>query len=188
MCTDSSRPRASIWRERQGGLTLIELVIFILIISIGMAGIVAIMNITSVSATDPMRTKQALAIAESLLEEIELQAFTYCDPDDATATTATSATVGAGACTATVQTLGPTAGETRYIEPRFDNVADYHGFNMVGIVDLQNTAIAGLAGYNATVIETQAGDEIRIDVSVTGASDVVTLTGYRYRYAPRTLP
>lgn len=172
----------------QRGLTMIELVIFMIIISIGMAGILAIMNVTSVAGTDPIRTKQALAIAESLLEEIQLQAFTYCDPDDANATTAESATIGATACATTVQTLGPTAGETRYVEPRFDNVGDYHGFSMSGIFDLQNVAIAGLAGYNAIVAETQSGDEIQIDVTVTTGNIAVTLTGYRYRYAPRTLP
>ena len=57
--------------SRLRGFTLVEVLIFIVIVGIAMAGILSIMNLTSVASTDPMRDKQALAIAESLLEEIE---------------------------------------------------------------------------------------------------------------------
>ena len=36
---------------------------------------------------------------------------------------------GRGACAATVESIGP-EGETRYANPRFDNVNDYQGFCM----------------------------------------------------------
>jgi MSHA pilin protein MshD len=142
------------------------------------------MRLTTVASTDPMRDKQALAIAESLLEEIESQAFSYCDPEDANAATATTA----AGCATTPQVAGATAGESRYAEPRFDNVGDYHSFTMNGIVDIQNNAIAGLGSYNASVTEVLTGDEMRIDVTVTSGTTSITLTGYRYRFAPRTIP
>ena len=190
---------------RQHGLTLIELIMFIVIVSVGVIGILSVMNLTTGRSADPMIQKQALAIAESLLEEVELQPFTFCDPEDANAATATVAAVGANGCAAiaTVQGLGATAGQTRYVDPRFNNVGDYGsgtsgttGFTMNGIRDLTNTAIGGLENYNATVTLTEqaiggvaAADVLRIDVRVTvpGNTDI-TLTGYRFRYAPRAVP
>ncbi len=82
----------------QRGISLIELIMFIVIISVALAGILMVMNHVTRSSADPLIHKQALAIAESLLEEVELMPFTYCDPDDANAATAASAVVGAGGC------------------------------------------------------------------------------------------
>lgn len=183
MCANS-RFVSSRGRISERGFTLIETIIFIVIVGIAIVGIISLINLTTIGGADPVRTKQALAIAESLLEEVQLQAFTYCDPDDANATTATST----AACASTPQGLGPTGGETRYAEPRFDNVGDYHGFSMTGIRDIQNNLISGLGSYSATISEIQSGDEIRIDVTVTNGGTSITLTGYRYRYAPRVVP
>jgi MSHA pilin protein MshD len=179
---------------RQRGLSLIELVMFIVIVSTGIVGILSVMNLTTSRSADPMVRKQAIAIAESMLEEIELQAFTYCDPDDANALNATSA----GACATTAQGTTATAGETRYGPSFFDNVADYNNFTMNPIRDINNTVLPELANYSLTtpIAITQAGtalglannaDALRIDVTVNYGADSVTLTGYRFRYAPNAL-
>src|SRR5882762_4511878 len=73
------------------GVSLVELIVFIVIVSIGVAGVVGAMSMATRASTDPMIQKQALAIAEALLEEVQLQPFTYCDPDDTKAATAQSA-------------------------------------------------------------------------------------------------
>ncbi|TCV85215.1 type IV pilus modification PilV family protein [Sulfurirhabdus autotrophica] len=180
---------------RQKGVSLVELIMFIMIISIGVAGILSVMNVTTANSADPMVRKQAQAVAESLLEEIELQPFTYCDPDDTNAATATGAFVGAGGCATTVEAMGP-EGETRYAAPQFDNVNDYHGFTMNPIVDINNSPIAGLAGFTATVTISQAGaafslpaaDVLQIDVRVTSGNIDIPMTGYRFRYAPNAVP
>ena len=92
MCTRSSL-------QPQRGISLIELIMFIVIISVALTGILLVMNTSPRSSADPLIHKQALAIAESLLEEVELMPFTYCDPDDVNAASATSATVGgSGMC------------------------------------------------------------------------------------------
>jgi MSHA pilin protein MshD len=193
MCTIN---KAGISRRRQSGLSLIELVMFIIIVSVGVAGILSVMNVTAKSSSDPMLRKQALAIAESLLEEIQLQPFTYCDPTDANVETASGAFVGAGGCATLAEGSGPETGESRYSTTSpFNNVNDYAGaadFPMVGIRDLSNSSIAGLENYTATVtiansaIGTVPSDaSLRIDVRVTSGNTVdVTLTGYRTRYAP----
>jgi MSHA pilin protein MshD len=186
---------------RQRGMTLIELVIFIVVISVGLMGILGVLNLTTRNSANPMLLKQQVAIAESLLEEIESKPFTYCDPGDATVTTATGAFVGAGGCTATLQGIVPTTvTESRYNQgDPYDNVGDYGGFAMnSGIIDPTNTPIPALANYSATVAISQVGTTaptnvgalaaaLRIDVTIaTPGQPNFTLTGYRLRYAPNS--
>lgn len=187
MCTPEPRP------ARARGVSLIELILFILIVSVAIVGILSVLNLTAARSSDPLIRKQALAIAESLLEEVELMPFTYCDPTDANAATATS-TAG---CASLVEALGPEPGESRYSTTTpFNNVNDYHGFAMAGIRDLSNTLIAGLGAYNASVSVSNGGlglanpaEVLLIAVTVTGpGSESVTLNGYRTRYAPNALP
>ncbi len=189
----NARPRPS----RQRGLTLIELIVFIVIVSVGIVGILGVFNITSAKSSDPLVRKQALAVAEALLEEIELMPFTYCDPDDPAAATATSE----AGCTVpeSMSAPGPetSQGETRYSTTTpFDNVNDYHGFVMSGIRDLSGTAIPVLESYSASVTVTQGGlglattaDAALVAVAVTGpGNETVTLHSYRVRSAPNSLP
>ena len=172
------------------GLTMIELVVFMVVVSAALAGVLRIFLQATAASADPALARQALAVAESLLEEVQLMPFTFCDGDDANVSTATS-TAG---CAGVADALGAEAGEGRYATPQFDHVNDYHGFSMVGVTDLSNTAVAGLSGYSASVtvaaaalgsITAGSGDALRITVTVTGpGSTSVTLDGYRGRYAP----
>ena len=178
----------------QRGFTLAELVLFIAIVGIAVAGVLGAYDHAARDSGDPVVKKQALAIAESLLEEIQQMPFTYCDPDDPAAPTATTT-----ADCATVEAIGPEAGETRYSATTpFDNVNDYHGYNTAaelppGVKDITQTPIAGLGLYNATVTVANAamagvpaGEALQITVVVTAPGNVsVTIDGYRTRYAPR---
>jgi MSHA pilin protein MshD len=197
MCTKSGNCKSGL--SRQGGLSLVELIVFIVIVSVSIVGIFLVLNKATRTSADPVARKQAMAIAESLLEEIELMPFTFCDPNDANATTATGAFVGAGGCATTVEAIGPTGGETRYSATTpFDNVDDYHGFTMNsgngGIKDITNTVLPALNAYSASVSVVQeslgsitATESLRVTVTVTGPGNTtVTLDGYRTRYAPNT--
>ena len=191
------------------GISLIELVMFIVIVSIALVGILAVMNKVTSHSADPLIRKQSLAIAESLLEEVELMPFTFCDPDDASATTATSAVVGGTGCATTSEVIGTEGTEGRYTPPvppatlPFDNVSDYHGFNMAGTIsDVTNTAVPNLGGYGARITVGQSGipavgavsaipatEALGITVTVTGPDNIpVVLDGYRTRYSPRAVP
>jgi len=182
----------SVPKSRHNGFTLIELVMFIVVVGAGLAGILVGINRAVASSADPMARKQALAIAQSMLEEVALQAFTYCDPDDPNAETATSP----AGCTTTQ--AAKTAGETRFAVPQFDNVMDYNGYSMSPIVDITNSPIAGLGAYTATVlvqttalssISAASGDALLIRVTVNGPGSVTqVLEGYRTRYAPNAAP
>ncbi|MDH4285515.1 MAG: prepilin-type N-terminal cleavage/methylation domain-containing protein [Gallionellaceae bacterium] len=187
-------------RHNQRGISLIELIMFIIIVGIALAGVLLVMNRVTASSADPLVRKQALAIAESLLEEVELMPFTFCDPDDINAASAVVAAIAANGCATTVETLGPEAGEARYSATTpFDNVSDYHGFNSAtdgGIKDITGTTITALNGYSASINvsaaalpNVAAGDALLIAVTVTGPDGLpVIVEGIRTRHAPRVLP
>lgn len=199
----SNKSKSPTAHYRHIGISLVELLLFIVIIGVAVSGVLAAFRLTVQKSADPLVRKQATAIAESLLDEVQLMPFTFCDPDDANVRTATSASVGVNGCAATVEAIGPEAGESRYGTGglQFDNVNDYHGYNTStetpsGIKDITGASIPALASYNASVTVTQvslggiaAADSLRIAVTVTGPSNTtVTLEGFRTRYAPRSTP
>jgi len=146
---------------RQRGFTLIELIIFIVVVSAGMAGILSVMNVTVKSSADPMVRKQMIASAESLLEEISLAAF-----------------------------ADPAGGDTGSARNLFDDVSQYHNYaTTTGIVNKLGEAVPGLESYNyspAVAVDGAAtldGLTVKkITVSVTHGSETISLTGYRANY------
>jgi MSHA pilin protein MshD len=179
-------------RRRARGLTLIELLLFVVVIGIALSAMLGVFATSTRASADPMIRRQQLAIAESLLREVQLMPFTWCDPDlDANAALATST-----ADCSTVENLGPEGSQTRYgPSALFNNVNDYNGFTMTGIRDVTNTAVSGLSGYSASVaiaataLDTvTASDALRITVTVTAPDgNTLSLQGWRTRYAPQAL-
>lgn len=187
---------------RQKGLTLIELIVFIVIVSVALVGVLTVFNVTAKSSADPMIRKQMLAIAEAVLEEVMLQPFTWCDPDDRSAATATSATLDATAtnplqCWDAVEVLGTetVSGNTdARLSPTspLDNVSDYNGLSGI------TKGLTGAdfpAGYTASVAVAQsalngiaAAESLLITVTVTHGTDSIALEGYRTRHSPNMLP
>jgi MSHA pilin protein MshD len=111
---------------RQQGVTIIELVIFIVIVGIAAAALVQALNLASRNSTDPVRRKQAMLIAEAYMEEVQQAQFTVCNPADAHAATATIADFDANdpskcATQANVEDFGTGAAKGR----PFDNINDY---------------------------------------------------------------
>jgi MSHA pilin protein MshD len=191
-----SSPRLASCTE-QRGLTLVELVLFIAVVGIALTGVLAVYDRAVRGSADPLLRKQAVAAAESLLAEVLLQPFTWCDPQDP-ANDASAPPSAAADCTTPQDAGGPLGpappGESRgAVADPLDNIADYHGLNIgPGIVALDGTAPPELAAYSARVTVTRAGAGfglpdgavLRIDVEVTGRGEAVTLTGYRVRHSP----
>jgi MSHA pilin protein MshD len=190
-------------RHNQRGISLVELIMFIVIVSVSLAGILLVMNATTKSSADPLIHKQSLAIAESLLEEVELMPLTICDPNDVNAASA----VTSNDCTGLANgpndesklPLGPEAGEVRgSTTTPYDNVSDYNGFSMAGaaIQDIAGNPIGGLGGYTAAVAVGTTGcagiafpNALPITVTVIGSDNLpVVLDGCRTRYSPRGVP
>jgi MSHA pilin protein MshD len=193
--------RASPGRN-EGGLTLVELVLFIVVISIAVVGVLQVMSYTARYSADPQMRKQALALAEALLEEVQLLPFTSCDPEAFSADTGTCARLEISGPEPGVAAAGQAQTEARgsAIAP-FDNVNDYNGFNLLaGGTDLSGvvTAPSDYAASVTVVPETgglgPAGAQppeaqvLRITVTVTYGNDNLVLEGYRTQYAPNAYP
>ncbi len=147
----------------QRGVSLIELIIFIVIIGIALAALVAVINQVVRFSADPLVHKQALASAESLLEEIELQDFVSAS----------------GTTSAVTQNNRASA---------YHIVSDYNNFATSGIFPVSGTApVTGLEGYNAkvAVADSALGGVSAVLITVTvgppqGAA--VQISGYRTAY------
>ena len=146
---------------RERGFTLVELIIFIVVLSVGLAGILLVMNTVVKSSADPMIRKQTLAVAESLLEEILLKDYS-----------------------------NPAGGYTGAVRAQFDDVSDYAGYSSSGgIVDMLGAPVVGLSAYNISPPVTVASttdlggvSAQKITVFVTGPAGTISLLGYRGNY------
>lgn len=151
MCIKKTPSRQS----NQRGLTLVELILFIVIVSVALAGVLTVLNIAARSSVDPMVTKQMMAIAEALLEEVQMKAFTYCDPNDANAATAADTT----GCASIVEQMGIPGSEatqtrTSATNP-FNNVNDYYvaatGYLLASPIGDITSTFTAPAGYSARI-------------------------------------
>ena len=144
-------------KRQHRGFTLIEVIIFIVVVGAGLAGILSVSTNAVKSSADPMVRKQAMALADSILEEI-LQKD-YDDPDG---------------LPNTVETMG---------RSEWDDVDDYNSKTKADFADWPATlgsytvdifvaAPAPLGGVNAK----------RITVTVTGGNNSIAMTGYRTQY------
>ncbi len=149
-------------RRRHSGFTLIEVIIFIVVVGAGMAGILSVMNTVVKSSADPLVRKQALAIADSIMEEILQKAFS--DPDS-------------------------TGSETT--RSTMDDVSDYDGktqtlFNSASPggwpAALDGYSVAIAVTTDTTVVGTAALPAKQITVTVGRGSESVVVVGYRGNY------
>ena len=121
---------SNLRRRKSRGLSLVELVVFIVIVSVAVAGIIGVITVTTQSSADPMVRKQALAIAEAVLEEVQLQPFTLCDADDSSGGTLAIGTIASASATGNNLTV------------------DVTGVNLSG-----RNAVVVFVGYNYSALE-----------------------------------
>lgn len=139
--------RPACRRQRsERGVTLVELIVALLLAGAVLGSIWSAWTLMGSRSSDPLVARQQLAIAQSLLREIELQ------PLPGTASAAA------------------TPGRTGYA-----SIADYHGLTMNGISDAEGQAVPGLEAYGASVTVAQqaldgvpSSDGWWIAVQVTG--------------------
>jgi len=151
----------SLTHRCERGMTLVELIVAMVIVSVALGGVLAVMNFTTSHSADAVLQLQSVAIAEAYMEEITLK--NYSDPDS--------------------------DGETN--RALFDDVDDYNGLSDAGAHDQNGHLINGLASYsvNVSVIPQNYGPTgmtvagLKIVVTVTDpGGEQLTLTGYRAGY------
>lgn len=161
---DKNQPPVFCLLPSERGISLIELIMFIVIVSVALAGVVLVLNTTTKYSADPLIHKQALTVAESLLEEVELQDFL----DN-----------------------GFSGPYTQANRANFDDVMDYNGFATTGIYPANGTvAVSGLQNYNVSVAVSAvnwgnipSASAVQITVAVTDPmGQAVSAIGYRVAY------
>ena len=166
------------YKRYQSGISLIELVIFIVILSVALTGITLIYINTTRYSADPMVRIRSIELAQSTLEEILLKAY-----DDST-------TVGGGcvrfpsgssrcpvsnpdATSQTAAIFGAEASEAN--RTLFDDVDDFHNLSYCGTGGTAHTSCSNacntMVDESGTNIATEyAGFGICIRVSFAGGA------------------
>ncbi len=178
--------------RRLGGFTLIETIVFLLVVGIGVAGLLSAMSTAIRFSADPLPQKQALALAESLIEEITSAGFTFCQPQDQNFLSATNtAQCSAGMA----EGVKPDGAETRPYDNVNDYVEKFGEQKEIAATDL-SSGIAAPNGYRAWVTISEFGiagisptESLLVNVLVTGPNNTrISLDGFRTRHAPRVSP
>ena len=164
-------------RRAQRGLTLIELIIYIVVVLVGLAGVLTVLDTTVRGGADPVVRKQALALAEAMLEEVLSKSYQN-DPADPGNV---SDTLG---CTLNSPSTGPQCRlNTPVDRANYNDVDDYNTWNQVGNVQAIGTAPAALSAYAVAVTVGSAvvnGVTLKtVTVTVTRGAETVTLQGWR---------
>ncbi len=190
-------------RDNNSGFSLIEVVISIVILSIGVTGFITLVFNTTKNSVDPLVRQQGNAIARAYMEEIMLNQF--CEPGfdpDGDGLNECSSTTGGEGCTEaacanlSTNTCGGQfeAGGAETGRSVFDDVCDYNGLNDVGARDQTGGGvISGLEAYtvDVTVDDTATlnglnganGQVVRIDVTVSHTSGAtMELSGYKTNF------
>ncbi|MDX1455138.1 MAG: type II secretion system protein [Gammaproteobacteria bacterium] len=145
---------------RQQGYSFIELIMSIVVLGIVLSGAVLLFSTAVGSSADPLRRHQAIALAESYLDEILSRRFVDPDGTDGEASRAS-----------------------------YDDVDDYANIVSQAPALSNGNPVASLSDYLVTVSVTNealggiaAGNVYRVDVTVAYDNTSITLSGYRTNY------
>lgn len=148
--------------RRASEFTLVEMIVAIVIISVGLAGVLLAFGTTVRSSADPMLRKQMLSIAEEMMEEILLKPYS--------ATNRPGTIIGCNRSAA-------------------DDIGDYAAYASQPVCDIDGVAVAGLEGYAVSVsVEAASLGAVvagvrKITVHVVRGAESLSLTGWRADYA-----
>lgn len=149
---------------RAQGITLIETLMFIVVVSIALTSLISVFNQNVTNSVDPVIRMQAMEKAQALMEEILARKFDENTPTGGVPACGTSA----GAACAGI------AGDTDY-----DDVGDYHGFTQSsGPFSLEVSVVS--AGGDLGLA---SADARRVSVSVQGPDGkTLVLSAYKVNF------
>jgi len=162
--------------QSEQGFTLIELIVFIVVISLALTGLFSVFNQSMLNSIDPIIRVRALELAQSKLDEVLVRKFAENTPAG-----------GVPACGSFDFRPPPlfvqapcTAIQGVVADPARDDVGDYNG---------ENTADGG---YAIAVVVSEQGTELglasdglarRVTVTVTMPdAETLTLSGYKVNF------
>jgi MSHA pilin protein MshD len=168
------------------GFTLIETVLFIVIVGIAVAAI-GQQFVTNVShSAEPYLRQRALAVANAYMDEILKKRW-----NSATPTGGGCVVTGSGNCVTPGAPAAVAIGNDGQTRPSYDDVDDYNGINEAP-TDSDGVAMPNYANFNVTVAVTQPAanwngisnlDARQIDITVTTPDgQSLLLTAYRINY------
>jgi MSHA pilin protein MshD len=151
--TDARRPRPR-------GFTLPEVVIAIVVLGVGLAGVLLALRTVARGSGDPVMHRQMQAIAQELMEEIQLKPYTP------------AANTAPAAC----------ARDT------YNDVSDYHGYSCSGMRTVDGTVIPALSGFSVSISVASGtlggvAAAKRIVITVSNGGETLQLVGWRTDYA-----
>jgi MSHA pilin protein MshD len=159
MCVERrARPTRS---HRGGGFTLPEVLLALVVIGVGLAGVLSAFATVVHGSADPLVHRQMLAIADEMLEEIQLRPYTAM----------------------------PNAAPSGCGRAAFNDIGDYHGYaTSAQVCMLDGTPIPALVGYSVAVSVQAAtlggvAAARRITVTVTRGAQSLRLSGWRTDFA-----
>jgi MSHA pilin protein MshD len=144
--------------RKSRGFTLIEMIIAIVILGVGLAGVLSAFSLVVKTSSDPLVHKQMLALAEEMMEEVTLKPF-----------------AGAG----TISGCNRAAA---------GGIMDYAGYGPQSVCTIDGTVIddsykVAVAVAASAVGGIPAASARQITVTVTHGSETLSLTGWRVDYA-----
>lgn len=136
-------------KKSEQGVTLVELILAIVIISIASIALLQTLGFQTRSNVEPVIQVQSQLLARQYLEEVMSKPFFDPDADPRIDPTLTQAEV-----------VASIADQTQSGAPArlaWNNIAEYDGYS-ASIVDVSGSAITGLASYSVTIdVDTSAG-------------------------------
>lgn len=144
------------------GFTLVEMIIAMVIIGVALAGVLSVLSRASVASADPMVVKQMSAIAEGMMDEIQLKPFGL-----------------------------PGAAPNQCDRTGFDDIGDYNGYDQDACAVNGDTGPAGYrvkvsvtqVASALSVAGIPSNDTATITVTVTHGADSYSLVGWRTDFA-----
>ena len=145
---------------RARGFSLPEALLAIVVIGVGLTGVLAAFGSVTRNSADPVVHKQMIAVAQELMEEIQLKPF---------AVAANTAPAGCARDT-------------------YNDVRDYDGYSSTGMCTVDGVAIPALADMQvratvATGTLGGVGGALKITVTVEADGKTLSLVGWRTDYA-----
>jgi MSHA pilin protein MshD len=147
--------------SKQRGFTLVEMILAIVVLGVGLAGVMLAFSTTTRGSGDVLVQRQLLAIAQGLLDEALSRPY---------------APVAGG-------------GSVGCERSAFNDVADYNGYSRTGICTIDGAPIASLSSYGVSVRVAPdnlggVSAALRVTVSARRGAEELELVGWRTGYAP----